>query len=404
MDDNVAAKIDEINNPPSAPEYEVMLDAYKPPAPSEKTFSAEEDGLKKAAAEVAEKRAQEPEPTERFYTDVHGDRMLANQTVSLERSADDLARQRGIEQAAAEDVDKQALAWGVDAVRAGHDPVQLAQQALEQQQQARQTQPEIQPQPQTEMPGVDPEIADALQRSPKLRAALEQEAVRVQQIQQGVAQAHQQYAQATHQAHDFAVASMIAAIPELQGLSAQQLPAALHVLRQSNPARHAEAVQHLARIDQLGRTAVAAKQHQAQAVNESVGQWVAQQDAQVDEYLTKNEDPSTVRAVKDNLVRVLGHYGVDAKEFGRVLREVPFLRSAPVQKMLYDLAKVHVLRDQTAAKVSKPVPPVQRPGTSQPRSSHADGQLAEARARFFNNPNDVRSAADFLLAKRAAKD
>jgi hypothetical protein len=270
-------------------------------------------------------------------------------------------------------------------------------QQQQEQQQQQQTQPaEIQPQPVSELPPEVAELAAELERSPRLKAALQEEAVRIQQAQQGAAAAQQQYLQASQQATAFAVQSMLAAFPEFQGLSFEQLPAALQVLKASNPHRHADAVQHLARVDQLGRAlqqAKAQEQAQTQAVTQ---QWIQQQDREVDQYLAKNESVETVRAVKDNLLKVVESYGIPEQEFRQAISQVPLLRSAPFQKMLFQLAKTHVLREQVAEKVAKPaVPVVQRPGTSQ-RGSYAESEVAAAREAFLRSPDDPR------LAKRAA--
>src|SRR5262245_27051048 len=115
MSDEMSAAIDAVNNPAPAPEFTPMPDAYAPePEKKEKTFGGDEDGLKKAAAEVTERRAQESEVTERKYIDYStGEDRPSQETVSLERASDDLTRIRAEEQQAAENVEKEALAWGV---------------------------------------------------------------------------------------------------------------------------------------------------------------------------------------------------------------------------------------------------------------------------------------------------
>ena len=388
-----------------AAEYTPMVDAFAEPPKEEKTYSGDESGIREAAEDIAEKRQKELPVIERNYVthapgteDHHKPRPL-NETISLERAADDLTRQRNFEAEAIENAAKDATAAEVDLTRLGAD---LAQQQAEPQQPEQQ--PDIAPQPVD--PGIDPataELAAELDRSPKLKAALTEEVQRVRQREEGAFAAEQQFTAATQQAYAFAIQSMVAAIPELQGISVEQMPAALQVLKQSNPQRHADAVQHLARVDQLGKAAAAAQQQQQQRVQAHVHQWAKAQDDEVDSYLAKNESPETVRAVKDNLPKVLESYGVSVDEFARAVASTPILRSAPMQKMLYEVAKLHTLRDQAEQKKSVPVPPVMRPGTSQPRSSYADAEVAAAKARFERNPDDVRLAAAYLTAKRNAR-
>src|SRR5262249_11534109 len=159
---------------------------------------------------------------------------------------------------------------------------------------------------------------------------------------------HHQYVAATQQSVAFAVQSMLATFPEFQGLTVEQLPAALQVLKTSNPQRHADAVQHLARVDQLGNQARAVQQHQQAQTQAITQQWIEQQDKLVDECLAKNESPETVHAVKNNLLRVVTSYGVDENEFRQAISQTPLLRSAPVQRMFFDLVKTAMLRDSAA--------------------------------------------------------
>jgi hypothetical protein len=363
--------------------------------------------LKEAAKDVAEQRAaREPATVERTYVDyATGEPMPENQTISLERAADDLTRQRGFEAVAAEREAKEQLALKVDLERLGISEQQVADaKEILQQQQAEQQQPEqIQPQPVSDLPPEVAEIAQELERSPKLKAALQEEAVRIQQAHSQAEQARQQYSQATQQAHQFAIQSMMAAFPEFNGLSnVQQIAAALQVLQQNNPQRHAAAVQHLHRVDALGKQASAVQQQQQQQVQAQVHQWVAREDRAVDEYLAKNESPETVEAVKRNLPKVLSHYGVSVDEFRQALAQTPMLRSAPMQKMLFQIGKQFVLQEQVAAKVAKPVPQVQRPGSSQ-SISRSDYDVAAAREAFLKNPDDLRAAAKYVQAKRNAR-
>jgi hypothetical protein len=81
--------------------------------------------------------------------------------------------------------------------------------ARAEQQQAQQQPEQIQPQPEAELPGIDPELQQALQ-NPKIRAALEQEAHRVNAVAQEAAQTRETFANATYQATALAVHSMMA--------------------------------------------------------------------------------------------------------------------------------------------------------------------------------------------------
>src|SRR5262249_41052514 len=147
----------------------------------------------RAAADLDKSRAKEPEPIVREYVRIGedgratGKPMPSHHTVTAEQASDDLKYIRDQERQYAAQVDDLGTAIQADALRSGLTPEQYVDQLQAQAQ--PQAQPEVQPQPEADLPGVDPEIADALQRSPELRAALEQEAYRVNAIQQQAIQA-----------------------------------------------------------------------------------------------------------------------------------------------------------------------------------------------------------------------
>src|SRR5262249_44714199 len=157
-------------------------------------------------------------------------------------------------------------------------------------------------------------------------------------------------AQATHAATQAAIHSMIAAFPEFHGLNVQQIPAALQVLKANSPQRHAEAVEHLSRIDMLGKAAVEAQQQETQRVNAQLHQWAKQQDVAFAQSV-KDESPDTRKMVEANVLKTMQtHYGLSQDELRQAYHSIPAMRSAAFQKMMYDLTKFHTLSEQAAAK------------------------------------------------------
>jgi hypothetical protein len=202
----------------------------------------------------------------------------------------------------------------------------------------------------------------------------------------------------------FALQTLMAAFPEFHGLSnVQQISAALQVLQQNNPQRHAAAVQHLHRVDALGKQAAAVQQQQQQQVAAQVHRWSVEQDALMDSYLAKNESPDVVKNVKQNLGRITKQvYGIEPTALAQALQTTPALRSFEFQRLLYDATRWQLANEGISEKVSKPIPQVQRPGTSQPTASRDHAGVAEAKAKFLKNPNDFRAAAAYVTAKRNA--
>jgi len=400
----MSAEEEALSQPAPSEPYVEMVDAFSPPSEPEKVWDgpSDTDNVRAAAEERIRKRRAEPEPIERNYvthapgTEEHHKPRPPNETISLKRASDDLSRQRNFEAEAIENAAKDATALEVDLTRLGAD--------LAQQQQQQQPEP-IAPQPVD--PGIPPEVAELaaeLERSPKLKAALEQEAVRIQQTQQEAAQARDNYANLAHQATQAAIFSMVAAFPEFAGLAPDQIQTGLQILRVQNPTRYGEAVQHLSRIDQLGKAATEQQQQQRQAQAAQVQQWALQQDSQMDAYLAKSERPEVVKTVKENVGRIAHQvYGIEPKALAQALQTTPALRSFEFQRLLYDATKYQLAQEGIEARQHVPVPVVQRPGVSQPKTSYADAEVAAARERFLKNPDDLRVAAAYLQAKRNAR-
>ena len=206
-----------------------------------KTFGGEADGLREAAAEVEKAReaATRPPPgtdedgiLTRTYQylkgESAGEAIPENQTITAERAARDVtmmrAHEAALQQPAPEDV-----AARIDGFRnelATNPPAQA--QPDHGQQQATEAQPTTE-QPQ-QPPDPATEVREALERSPALRLALEQEMATVEQ-------SRAQYAQAARQAAQVAAAAVLADHPDLASLPGEQWPHALAAIAKVDPAK-----------------------------------------------------------------------------------------------------------------------------------------------------------------------
>src|SRR5262249_14780719 len=97
-------ELDAILNRP-APEpvvYTPMADAYAEKEPEKEIHNSDAHGLREAAAEIDNKRREEAEPTERKYIRYggaeDGAHVPLNETISINRAAEDLTRLRNQEQ------------------------------------------------------------------------------------------------------------------------------------------------------------------------------------------------------------------------------------------------------------------------------------------------------------------
>ena len=220
---------------------------------------------------------------ERAYHDVQsGEPTDDHSTVELNRAAKDISEVRAAE---ALEVDKQRnadlnealdfLAQEQSALAAAAAP----QPADEQVTGRIEAQPDYQPQPESVQqatdPQYDPELLRALQ-DPKVRGILER-------ASQGIEATNAQFQQELANAALTATASFMSAFPELNGLSAEQLPGAVALIAKNDPVRaqaiahHYRQVSHL--VAQHQRVAVQQQEQQQTRAAEQFRAYAAAHDA-----------------------------------------------------------------------------------------------------------------------------
>jgi hypothetical protein len=381
--------IKELGADKPAPEYTEMPDAYAPER-EEKTYEGNEpDALRDAAGDLDDERrkrdGQEESPIiERKYVTYGGpddgaDRP-AHETVSAERVAEDLTRQRDFEVGAQHQQIDEAVAAVVDYNRA---------EGQQQQQQQPVEQPQQQPQSDEEA------LQLALQR-PAVRQAIEAQL-------QTVEVQRQQYAQAAENAFQMAAAGTLSRFSELQGLAIADVPVALKLIERQNPQRYAEMYQAVSATDRLYQNAQQAKAAEQQIQQARVQMWTKGEDARFNASIA-NEAKETVAEVTREGMRVLKEaYNIDSDGLTQMLNQNPGLRSAEAQRLLFDTIKNRLAVEKIAAKKAPAnIPNVQRPGTSKAAPSYNDEHAESARRAFLNSP-DPKTAAVYLQAKRDAK-
>jgi hypothetical protein len=78
------------------------------------------------------------------------------------------------------------------------------------------------------------------------------------------------------------------------------------------------------------------------------------------------------------------------------------LRHAIVQRVIADAARFHMGQQRAKEAARKPVPEVQRPGVSMPRSSYGDRELTVLRDQLGRS-GSLRDAAKFRSAQIAQR-
>jgi hypothetical protein len=237
----------------------VIYESLDPPKEAEpEIFSGGKTGLDEAAAELTQTRAERNEVVERGFSDPEDYTKPApgNYQVSAEHAADVLKETREWECRFAQSEADAELAKQIDEIR-GEQP-----QAFKlYEQQTPEPQPESAPETPKELDqlltGVGPEqkqriIHDLGQYAGALQAQAQSV---VQQYQQGVVETLLT-----------AEAAALAPYPELHGVPRDQIQAVLAHIGRTDPAKHAQITQHVARVkDLVGKQLIAAQtlqQHQ----------------------------------------------------------------------------------------------------------------------------------------------
>jgi hypothetical protein len=358
-------------------------------------------------------RPPEPPPVHRDYFDVQsGEATPSNQTLEVDRASRDLSEIRTAERAALEQQRNADLNQVLDFLAAEEavlkdaaTPRPVEPVAEEQQAQPELQQPDFTPQPEFEVPsGLHPEIAQALQ-SPKVRSLLEHVNLQFEQTKS-------QYAAATAQLAQEAVATLAAAVPELAGMNPQEAAGALRLIAQQNPQR-AEAIRQL-----VGRTQaiVAAQQQQLaqaqaqqrQQYQENLAAYADQEGKRYETLIARDRSPEQIKALRENVFPMVErHYGIpqasmrDLYSGAAPVSGAEFMRSSAFQLMLSDALSWRMSREAVGRAVNRPIPNVQRPGSPEAFQTRTQAALAEAQSKLKPSMSP-REAANFLIAKRAA--
>jgi hypothetical protein len=376
---------------------------------------AAEEILNRRASGQAERDQQElerearPVDIVRQYNDnATRERRPANETVSAEQAAFDLAQSRRSEAETVKAFEDAAVADAIDQLRAQPVEAQPQQQEVPQQEVPQQ---EV-PQPEVNQAG-DDEVVRLLQSNPRLLNAINQE---VGQHAAQAEHARQSYAQAVTQNATAALAACLSYFPEIQQCNTnEQLTAALHAISKTNPQRYNEIAQHLGRVRNLVGEAqrVAAVQQQAQAQQQEA-QWAAyqQQYAQAwtqgakaadDQYAKFSQQYSAEQnaEITKEAMSMLRDYGMTDADIAYQWNNNPSFRSFPAQRMMHDAARWRMLGRGSESKRVKTAPQVQRPGSPAERVPDSDYRLDKLRAKL-DASGSARDAAAYLTARRAA--
>jgi len=298
-----------------------------------------------------------------------------NVSITLEQAADLTKNEKAEEKAAAEQAELAKVRAEVDALR-GVTPEQAAEQSAELKAYLD--------------AGVQPDVAEALLK-PQVRAALEGEFQRADEVKQ-------QYSAAIQQAQTFAQAAFFEAVPELAGLPLDQVEQGIEWLRVNAPERFSHALGTLQRVASLHQ----AQQQQTQIYQQQFEAYAKAEDRAFDSKL----EPAEKESLRKNLRPYLQKKGIDPEQFAHALQTNPMMRSAQAQRLIADAVAYDQMRN--APKPAKSIPPVQKPGTARaPQHGNSNiGQIAALERQLAGASGDQAarlSAKIWGLQRKSAR-
>lgn len=247
------------------------------------------------------------------------------------------------------------------------------------------------------MDNLAPETKQAL-KNPQIRAALEEEFGKAQQVQDS-------FGQALSTVQSWAQASFLESFPELSGLPAEQLEQGLAMLAQADPPRFNAAMNLLGRVQTIQAAQQQEQHRQAQIAHQNFEAYAKEQDAAFEAMVGKMT-PAQHAEFGAELSAYAGELGVSQQQLVQLLQTEPVMRHAAFQKMVHDAIKYRQVQKTSRAAAKRDVPPVMRPGTSSAvrrDDSASDIQALERKMSNATPTQQLKLAAQITGLKRAAR-
>jgi hypothetical protein len=224
---------------------------------------------------------------------------------------------------------------------------------------------------------------------PEVRAALEETLSETERTRAA-------YSQGLANAQQVAQSSLLVVAPELQNVPIAQFAQALQVLQNVNPARYLQVVSLL---EHAGQVAAAQQHDQAHEVAQRE-KWRLAQDAR---YRQMIGPIANAEAFGPALVEYSEELGIGRDQMIHLLQTNSTLMSAPMMKIIHDAVQARIVQRKAQAALrnpSRPVPPVQRPGVTQPRGA-GDAERTKSFEHQLSKTGRLDDAFKLLLQKRA---
>ena len=383
----------------------------KMPEPEERP-EPESDIRAEAQRLAASRVPEDPIVPLEYQRNATGEKSPDNETVTLERAADDLKayhgaqdveRARSVSSDFASEIDKMradiikanpavvedlglsaedvAAAAKADAIEAKADARPSVEQTTD-------------PDPYADIPGLEAETKEALKK-PQVRQFLETNAAETDR-------AVQAYSSGLNNAQQFAQASLVALAPELAQVPMDRWAEAVNIIAQSDPARGQQLgrmFQNVAALNERQQLVAHHEQSQRQYQFETLKQQYAQAS---DKVLGPMTLPERAQAAED-LVSYLTEYGITREQLLHESKTNLMLSHPAFNALATDALRYRAIQKAPKAVATKELPPVTRPGTASYRASGDNSaEVASLRRQISSLTGDkaVRAAAKLARIQR----
>lgn len=118
--------------------------------------------------------------------------------------------------------------------------------------------------------------------------------------------------------------------------------------------------------------------------------------------MLKGEPVETQRAVMQEIIASARASGIEASELTHLLNTEPLMRNAAFQRMMYDAGKYRLMMKAKDSVTTRPLPPVQRPGSAASRGERENADLRTLNARL-SSTGDIKDAVALYHARKAIR-
>lgn len=186
--------------------------------------------------------------------------------------------------------------------------------------------------------------------------------------------ARTQYQAGLNEAAAIAQAAFVTQFPELANSPPEQHADIMRQLQHTDPSRFAQLeamVMNSAAIFQAGK----AEMDRVAAERETRLSAYVKAEVERFESIVKDIPKAERERIEEGIVEAIEEYGGKTEEFMKLMKGTEF-SNATVLALLYDVGRYRAIKNAPKAVAAKSLPPVQRPGTSQPRGNVSSETIA----------------------------